>query len=120
MADNVLRTSDGEPIDLDAVDYHEIARSGDADVLEAFLQAGIDPERRDETGHTLLMIAVYADQEPTTTLLLKRGADPDGPDGQGNTPLMAMAFKGHVERARQLLDAGAQPNRKGPGGATTW
>ena len=57
-----------EPIDPSTVDYHEIARRGDAEVLGVFLDAGLDPDLRDAQGYSLLMIAAYNDQAPTTAL----------------------------------------------------
>lgn len=106
-----------DPIDLDAVDFHEIARRGDGDVLAVFLDAGLDTDLRDAQGNTLLMVAAYNDAAPTTALLLARGADPDAP-GPAGTPLMGLAFKGYADRARQLLDAGADPNVQNPAGAS--
>ena len=59
-----------EPIDPSTVDVHEIARRGDAEVLAVFLDAGLDPNLRDDKGYSLLMIAAYNDQPDTTALLL--------------------------------------------------
>ena len=104
-------------IDPSTVDVHEIARRGDAEVLAVFLDAGLDPDLRDDAGNTLLMVAAYNDAAATTALLIERGADPDAP-GPAGTPLMGLAFKGHADRARQLLAAGADPNAQNPSGAS--
>ncbi len=106
-----------DPIDLSTVDVHEIARRGDAEVLAAFLDAGLDPDLRDVQGNSLLMVAAYSDAAPTTALLLARGADPNLP-GPAGTPLMGLAFKGFADRARDLLAAGADPNVQNPAGAS--
>lgn len=106
-----------DPIDLSAVDHHEVARHGDAEVLAVFLDAGLDPDLRDAQGNTLLMVAAYNDAADTTALLLDRGADPDAP-GPAGTPLMGVAFKGYADRARDLLVAGADPDAQNPAGAT--
>lgn len=106
-----------DPIDLSAVDHHEIARRDNAEVLAVFLDAGLDPDLRDAKGHTLLMVAAYNDAAATTELLLARGASPDAP-GPAGTPLMGLAFKGHADRALDLLAAGADPNVQNPSGAS--
>lgn len=106
-----------DPIDLSRIDVHEIARRDDAEVLAVCLDAGVDPNLRDDAGNTLLMVAAYTDAAATTDLLLARGADPDAP-GPAGTPLMGLAFKGHAERAARLLAAGADPNAQNAAGVT--
>ncbi len=104
-------------IDPRNIDYHEIARRGDTEVMEVFLDAGLSPELTDRQGHGLLMIAAYNGQPEMTTLLLEHGADPNRP-GPNGTPLMGVCFKGHAEVAHHLLAAGADPDQQNEGGAT--
>ncbi len=109
------------PIDPANVDYHEIARRGDTQVMAALLGAGLDPDLRDPgdaRGYTLLMIAAYHDQREMVELLLDHGADVDAADTSGNTPLMGLCFKGHADLAATLLDRGADANARNGSGAT--
>ncbi|MDY6814037.1 MAG: ankyrin repeat domain-containing protein, partial [Pseudomonadota bacterium] len=93
-------------MDLDNVDYHEIARRGDVEVMDVFLTAGLDVNLTNTRGHSLLMIASYNHQPGMARLLLAHGADPNQPDASGSTPLMGTVFKGDIELAALLLEAG--------------
>ena len=110
--------SDASKIAPQNVDYHEIARRGDTEVMEAFLDAGLEPDLTNARGHTLLMIAAYNEQPAMVKLLAKRGADVDQPDASGNTPLMGCAFQGFEDVAALLLDRGADVEYANGAGAT--
>lgn len=105
-------------IDPQNIDFHEIARRGDVDVMEAFLDAGLNPSLINENGHSLLMIAAYNEQAGMVDLLAARGADVDSPDNSGNTPVMGLCFKGYPEIVARLLGLGADPNASNNAGAT--
>ena len=109
---------DSQPIDPGKVDYHEIARRGDTEVMEVFLEAGLPPDLQDHRGFPLLMIATYNDQKEMVDLLLESGAAVDAPDLSGNTPLMGVCFKGYEELGVHLLERGANPNVRNHSGAT--
>lgn len=106
------RIDQPEPVDPRNVDFHEIARRGDTEVMQMFLDAGIDPDLRDGRGYTLLMIAAYNRQPAMVELLLGAGADVDAPDASGNTPLMGLCYKGYVDVAKLLLDRGGDANAR--------
>lgn len=110
--------TDPQPIDLQNIDFHEIARRGDTEVMEVFLQAGLDPDLPNARAHTLLMIAAYHEQRAMVDLLLDAGARIDAPDTSGNTPLMGLCFKGYADLAAHLLARGADPNARNHAGAT--
>ena len=107
-----------QAIDPRNVDYHEIARRGDTEVMQALLQAGLDPGLRDPRGYDLLMIAAYSGHADMVDLLLSHDADPDGRDPAGNTPLIGLGFKGFPDVARKLLAGGADPDARNGAGAT--
>ena len=109
---------DQDQIDVSNVDFHEIARRGDTEVMDMFLDAGLDPDLQDAQNNSLLMIAAYNGQLEMTRLLLDAGADPDLPGARGNTPLMGVCFKGYLEVAEELLARGAQVNARGGGDLT--
>lgn len=97
----------------------DAARLGRIDVLPALLIAGTDPEARDPTGYTPLILATYNGRAATTEHLLRHGVDVDAPDGRrGNTALMGVCFKGYLPFVDRLLLAGADPNRTNDAGQT--
>ena len=118
MPDDSNTDAQQPSIDPKKVDYHEIARRGDIEVMEAFLDAGLDPDLTNPRGHTLLMIAAYNQQPAMVDLLAAHGADVDQPDRSGNTPLMGCAFQGFAEVAELLLDQGADVAYTNGAGAT--
>ena len=50
------------------------------------LQAGADPNTRDESGSTLLHEAAMSGTAETVTALLEAGADPNARDNDGKLP----------------------------------
>ncbi len=96
--------------------YFDAARTGQADLLEQFLDAGADPNGSNGSGYTPLILASYNGHDAATAVLLRRGADPNLADAKGSTALCGVAFKGDIALARRLLEAGADidtPNHVG-------
>lgn len=80
---------------------------GDADTVRLLLEAGADPNSRNEAGATALMWAV--DDLEKTRLLLKAGADVNARSDDGRTPLLsATARPGCADVVNLLLDRGAR------------
>jgi ankyrin repeat protein len=93
------------------------ARYGDADCVRRLLEAGADPNARNESGVTALMWAL-ADAE-NTRLLLEHKADPNARSENARTPLLiATSQFGSAAIVGMLLEAGANPNGAGLRGAT--
>ena len=107
-----------QQIDPQNVDYHEIARRGDTEVMTAFLDAGLDPDLTNARGHSLLMIAAYNQQPAMVELLVEQGADVGRPDTSGSSPLMGCAFQGFGRVAELLLNRGADVAHVNGAGAT--
>ncbi|GAB2722947.1 ankyrin repeat domain-containing protein [Nocardia thraciensis] len=104
---------DPELIEL-ATKVFDLARTGDAAALAAYLEAGVPVNLTNDRGDTLLMLAAYHGHSESVTTLLDRGADPDRANDKGQTPAAGAVFKGEDEVLRALLDAGADPDAGTP------
>ncbi|MDX9999790.1 MAG: ankyrin repeat domain-containing protein [Polyangia bacterium] len=85
------------------------------------LEAGADPNAKNEAGNTALHLAAARDQQDLMRTLLARKADPNVRNRYGRTPLMnvlgdpaagAIYVPSMTARATMLLDAGANPNQR--------
>ncbi|MFJ9363376.1 ankyrin repeat domain-containing protein [Nocardia sp. NPDC101769] len=109
-----------EPNDLDpevlelASKIFDLARSGDAATLGAYLDAGVPVNLTNENGDTLLMLAAYYSHPEAVNALLERKADPNFGNDKGQTPLSGAVFKGSDDIVHALLAAGADPNAGSP------
>lgn len=92
----------------------ELARSGDAKALAAYIDAGVPVNLSNDKGDTLLMLAAYHGHEAAVRVLLERGADPDRPNDRGQTPIAGAVFKSEPGVVRALLDGGADPHAGHP------
>jgi ankyrin repeat protein/mono/diheme cytochrome c family protein len=82
---------------------------GDADTIRLLLEAGADPNIRNDAGATALLWAV--DDLEKTRLLLKAGADANARSSDGRTPLLAATGRvGSVEVVKFLLDHEGNPS----------
>lgn len=82
---------------------------GELSTVRALLDAGADPNARNEAGATALMWAT--DDLAKTRLLVECGADVSATSLDGRTPLMMAASRvGSSDVLRVLLDQGADPN----------
>ena len=97
----------------------ELARSGDATALAAYIDAGVPVNLSNDKGDTLLMLAAYHGHEAAVRVLLERGADPDRPNDRGQTPIAGAMFKSEPGVVRALLDGGADPHAGHPTAADT-
>ena len=84
-------------------------------VVSLFLEAGYDPNAKDDEGSTPLHYATltYGREQSATVLtsvLLDAGADPNARDNDGDTPLHNAILAGQMSLMSILLDAGADAN----------
>ncbi|MEU6560925.1 ankyrin repeat domain-containing protein [Nocardia nova] len=105
--------TDPELIEL-ATAIFGAARTGAADTLAAYLDAGVPVNLTNDRGDTLLMLAAYHGHLAAVTTLLEHGADPNRANDRGQTPAAGAVFKGEDEILRALLDAGADPDAGTP------
>jgi hypothetical protein len=100
------------------------ARSGDAETVNALLDAEADPNARDcRKGWTPLIHAIHKHQLATARALVERGADVNARAGdcgqqsveEGMTPLMYAAMYDNPEIVKLLLERGADPHAEDDG-----
>lgn len=97
-----------------ATKLFELARTGEAATLAAYIDAGVPVNLSNDNGDTLLMLAAYHGHQAAVTALLERGADPDRANDRGQTPAAGAVFKGEDEILKALLAAGADPDAGTP------
>lgn len=97
----------------------DAARDGDAETLEAYIVAGLNPDLQNGSGDTFLTLAAYHDQPETVRMLIEVGADVEKANDRGQRPLTCATFKGDVESMRLLLAAGADPDAGQPSARET-
>ncbi|MFF8609112.1 ankyrin repeat domain-containing protein [Streptomyces sp. NPDC015346] len=111
-------TPDPEVVEL-AGKVFDLARTGDAEALAAYVDAGVPANLTNEKGDSLVMLAAYHGHADAVTALLARGADADRANDRGQTPLAGAVFKGEDEVVRALLAGGANPEAGTPSAVDT-
>ncbi|GHG14727.1 ankyrin repeat domain-containing protein [Streptomyces zaomyceticus] len=111
-------TPDPEVIEL-ASKVFDLARTGDADALAAYVDAGVPANLTNDKGDSLVMLAAYHGHSAAVSALLARGADADRANDRGQTPLAGAVFKGEDAVIRALLAGGANPEAGTPSAADT-
>jgi uncharacterized protein len=122
MADNVIdgqrATLDAELMDL-AARLFDAARSGDAAMLAAYVDAGVPVNLTNTNGDTLVMLASYYGHDPAVAALIARGADVDRHNNRGQTPLAGAVFKNDSTIIELLLSSDADPLAGSPSALET-
>ena len=97
---------------MDKHDAFKLIDRGDAEGLEAALQAGVEPGARDGQGFSLLYAAAAKGDSRMVKALLDTGAEINKTTDAGNSALMVASARGHLEVVEQLLAAGADRENK--------
>ena len=122
MTDNVIdgprATLEAEVLDL-AARLFDWARSGDAAMLAAYVDAGVPVNLTNTNGDTLVMLASYYGHESAVAALIARGADVDRHNNRGQTPLAGAVFKNDTTIIELLLSADADPLAGSPSALET-
>ena len=109
---------DDDVVEL-ATRLFDLARTGRATQLAAYVDAGVSPNLANQRGDSLVMLAAYHGHADAVRTLLERGADPNRPNDRGQTPLAGAVFKGEEDVIRALLDGGADPGAGQPSAVAT-
>jgi ankyrin repeat protein len=92
----------------------DLARAGDVERLEAYVEAGVPVDLTDAGGNTLLMLAAYHGRARAVAMLARLGADVNRLNDRGQSPLSGAVFKAEDEVVAALLEAGANPDHGSP------
>ena len=84
---------------------HAGATRGDAEIVRMLLEAGADPNARQERGFAPLHSAAANGNAPVVELLLKHGARADAKADDGKTPADMATEQGHSDLAEMLKKA---------------
>jgi hypothetical protein len=107
-----------EEMDAEVLEFartiFDLARSGGAEKLAEYVDAGVPANMTNEKGDTLLILAAYHNHPEAVSVLLERGADHARANDRGQTALAAAVFRQNADTVSRLLAAGADPNAGGP------
>ncbi len=90
----------------------DATKRGDIAAVQAFLDAGVDPDSHDQVNNTALIFAARDGHYEIVRRLLDRGAAVDWIDDERVTALILAAYKGHAAIVGLLLARGADPSRR--------
>lgn len=105
-------TRDRSQSDFDIL--YEAAKKGDEDKIRALVQSGVDIDKRDEDGKTVLMRLAEGGVDTKTeslVVMISAGADVNATDKYGNTPLMRAVRGLQIEKVQVLIEGKADVNR---------
>lgn len=118
LVDHFVDVPDAEVMDL-AARLFDGARTGDAAMLAAYVDAGVPVNLTNTNGDTLVMLAAYYGHEAAVAALIGRGADVDRHNNRGQTPLAGTVFKNQTSIMDMLLAGGADPLAGAPSAMET-
>lgn len=90
---------------------HIVVKRGDEAYLRYLLQKGADPNLRDRSGATPLLLAVAGGHAGLVPVLVAGRANVNLGNEAGETPLIRAVQRRDVAMARALLQAGANPDQ---------
>ena len=90
------QSNDGPDDDMIAFasEVFDVARRGDAAMLDALLNKGLPPNLRNDKGDSLVMLASYHGHADAVRVLLEHEADPNLRNDNGQTPIAGAARTG--------------------------
>jgi ankyrin repeat protein len=107
MSDNSRQMTEDEAAQF-AEQVFNVARQGDAPMLDKLASSGLPVNLRNHKGDTLLMLAAYHGHLDAVQVLLKHKADPEIRNDNGQSPIAGAAFKGDLAMVKVLVEGGAE------------
>ncbi|KFA79048.1 hypothetical protein S40288_08774 [Stachybotrys chartarum IBT 40288] len=95
-----------------------LAVKGSSSMMKLLLDNGANPNVRDKTGKTAVMLASVKGYNLILGLLLDRGAEIDTKNDEGDTPILLTLQRGYLETVKLLIERGADINIKNEMGRT--
>lgn len=84
-----------------------LIKRGDAPAFAAAIQAGLDPQLKNQNGWTLLMLTAVEGNTELAEILFRKGVSTNLKNSKGQTALAIAESKGHTEFADLLRANGA-------------
>lgn len=109
MAQNVLKLRGYK---FTEPEFFRALNNEDTVAVRGFLQAGMNPNAKNDKGETALTYAIL-NKDPKVTNVLVEKADLNMRDDNGNTPLFVAIKNNKEESFNLLLEKGADPNGSG-------
>lgn len=97
---------------------HSAVSLGNVSKVETLIKSGTPIEKRDESGLTPLMTAIYSNQWETIKALIDMRADVNAKDPSGTTPLLYAVYGNQPKTVSLLADHGANIEAHGSDGLT--
>ncbi len=94
---------------MEAAEFIELIKNGDAEGVSAALSAGVAVDTVDIMDNPAVLVAAESGHKDVLKVLLDAGADPDARGWAGNTPIMVCLG---LETLELLVAAGADPLAK--------
>lgn len=90
---------------------HIVAKRGDATYLRYLLAKGADPNLRDRSGNTAMMLATEAGNSELIGILAAANANANLGNAGGETPLIRAVERRDLALTRAILAAGGNPDQ---------
>ncbi|HEX8403401.1 MAG TPA: ankyrin repeat domain-containing protein [Duganella sp.] len=98
----------------DEVSFFRSVQVDNASGVKKLLARGVNPNARDGSGETALILAMRHEADKVATVLMDQpGIDLEAKAPNGNTALMMAAFRQNKPMVLEMLKRGAQVNQKG-------
>lgn len=111
-------SSSDDPLHSALLRSARMGSRGQAETLQALIDAGADIHKKSKAGDTPLAVAAFFGHKDAVGVLLRNGATANSTTASGLTPLMAAAMNGSTGPIEILLTNGADINARRPDGAT--
>lgn len=102
------------------VSIHVAALTGNIPVLQQYIDAGADLNKKDAYGSTPLIIAATFGQTEAARMLIEADANLEITNNQGSSPLQIAALFGRIEIVQILLNHGANRYYRNMEGSTAY